>query len=1100
MRLASLAVEDFRAIRQLSIAFGQGVNVLHGPNDLGKSTLAEAVRAALLVPPSSSEADSYQSWYSGNSPRVELALVDDDERWWKVVKRFGSGGSSAAELFHSKDGKSWTLDCRARQVEETLRSKVLPWGIPVPGGRGGTRGMPDSFLVNVLLGQQGGVDQVLTRSLAEDPAESGKLRLGKALAALAQDPLFKTVLARAQSEFDQRFTETGRARRGQTSPFTQATTKVRDIQAALTECRRKLDESQSIEAEIATLHQQLDQAQREVDESGADVAEQRARFQRGVERGQAEERLKQAGDALAAIDAEVSRLAQISLDLDQAKDRVTSAEEALRAATQAAASRDEAHRAAGEAVRAAASQDAQREQVMRRAQIEKERAELEVRVAAATALQREVALAIDARPLAREARQAQVASATTLDKVKAEQEEAIAEEQRQASEVEVARALSAFVRWRAAVAAAEDGAKTRADAKREHELATTKEAEAVTKEGELAAATSALARREQQLPSTAALQALLTLERELERAEAALGGGLSVNLVPQRPLDIATRVDERRAAKARATSAAVAFEAERRLRLSIEGVAEIDISAGSPDARRAAESLRERWRGEAAPVLKRAALDRLEQVTAAMRALEVERAQIAESRRGIDQLRTDARNLREQATIREQSVASAALGKEEIDARRAALQEHDPEQLEVHWQAMNRPAERALAEVHEALQKRHGVQLAKVAQCGETVKQEAKRVQEASTRAQDAEAAHALASEKLPCDLDELAEKAEDDAAALEQGIAALDAQLQAVATDADQALVKARSTLEVATVELNVARSAETAARTASSEAARSRDLLEGQTEQLKQQVARLDRDLAVVAVHECEAALAAIPLESVASQAMLDDAELRAARAAQGHGEVRSRLLTCDGALLHVGGAAVKEELQRLEEAQAVAVSQERGLEVDADAWKLLRDTLREVENAEGAHLGRALAQPVTARFEELTAGRYGGLRLDPTLRAEGLAAHGGSAPERDVLASLSVGTRNQLATLVRLTIADQLKTAIVLDDHLVNADLSRLAWFHDLLRRIAVNAQIVVITCRPTDYLDGPAGPSACQHANAAYSIDLGRELRRHDARTP
>jgi len=105
MRLASLAVDDFRAIRQLSIRFGQGVNVLHGPNDLGKSTLAEAVRAALLVPPSSSEADSYQSWYSGNSPRVELALVDDDERWWKVVKRFGSGGSSAAELFHSKDGK-----------------------------------------------------------------------------------------------------------------------------------------------------------------------------------------------------------------------------------------------------------------------------------------------------------------------------------------------------------------------------------------------------------------------------------------------------------------------------------------------------------------------------------------------------------------------------------------------------------------------------------------------------------------------------------------------------------------------------------------------------------------------------------------------------------------------------------------------------------------------------------------------------------------------------------------------------------------------------------------------------------------------------------
>jgi hypothetical protein len=84
--------------------------------------------------------------------------------------------------------------------------------------------------------------------------------------------------------------------------------------------------------------------------------------------------------------------------------------------------------------------------------------------------------------------------------------------------------------------------------------------------------------------------------------------------------------------------------------------------------------------------------------------------------------------------------------------------------------------------------------------------------------------------------------------------------------------------------------------------------------------------------------------------------------------------------------------------------------------------------------------------------------------------------------------------------LTIADQLKTAIVLDDHLVNSDLPRLAWFHDLLRRIAVNAQILVITCRPMDYLDGSVSPSVDQRANAVHSIDLERELRRHDARAP
>jgi hypothetical protein len=78
------------------------------------------------------------------------------------------------------------------------------------------------------------------------------------------------------------------------------------------------------------------------------------------------------------------------------------------------------------------------------------------------------------------------------------------------------------------------------------------------------------------------------------------------------------------------------------------------------------------------------------------------------------------------------------------------------------------------------------------------------------------------------------------------------------------------------------------------------------------------------------------------------------------------------------------------------------------------------------------------------------------------------GVGAPAADVLGALSVGTRNQLATIIRLTIADQLKAAIVLDDHLVNSDPARLVWFREALRKTALNAQVIVLTCRPEDYL--------------------------------
>jgi uncharacterized protein YhaN len=198
-------------------------------------------------------------------------------------------------------------------------------------------------------------------------------------------------------------------------------------------------------------------------------------------------------------------------------------------------------------------------------------------------------------------------------------------------------------------------------------------------------------------------------------------------------------------------------------------------------------------------------------------------------------------------------------------------------------------------------------------------------------------------------------------------------------------------------------------------------------------------------------------------------------------------------------VGGAALREEVQRLGEARTAAQARERELEVDADAWKLLRDTLRAAENEEGTHLGRALAGPVTQRFEELTEGRYSGVSLDAALRAEGLSATASNAGGGEVLEALSVGTRAQLAVLLRLSIADQMRTTVVLDDHLVHTDAIRLDWFQDALRKIAVNIQVIVITCRSQDYLSGAGLPTDGQAtvdlaAGTIRAVDMARTVDR------
>src|SRR5262249_3830917 len=75
---------------------------------------------------------------------------------------------------------------------------------------------------------------------------------------------------------------------------------------------------------------------------------------------------------------------------------------------------------------------------------------------------------------------------------------------------------------------------------------------------------------------------------------------------------------------------------------------------------------------------------------------------------------------------------------------------------------------------------------------------------------------------------------------------------------------------------------------------------------------------------------------------------------------------------------------------------------------------------------------------------------------------------------LNALSVGTREQLATLLRLVIAGHLKTALVLDDQLAHSDTERLPSFRERLCASTRehDPQVIVFTCPPDDYLSGGA----------------------------
>ena len=180
----------------------------------------------------------------------------------------------------------------------------------------------------------------------------------------------------------------------------------------------------------------------------------------------------------------------------------------------------------------------------------------------------------------------------------------------------------------------------------------------------------------------------------------------------------------------------------------------------------------------------------------------------------------------------------------------------------------------------------------------------------------------------------------------------------------------------------------------------------------------------------------------------------------------DANSRKINLEGRLEATGGAVLDERISAQDEKVTRARQDHQGLEEEYYGYRELLETLTRLDDKRTAHLGRLLARPVVHKFTELAGARYDGFELDASLKAQGVVAAGGLKN----VGSLSVGTREQLASLVRLALAEHIGTAILLDDQLVHSDEARLNWFRGEVRRVAdAGVQVIVFTCRPSDYLE-------------------------------
>jgi hypothetical protein len=451
------------------------------------------------------------------------------------------------------------------------------------------------------------------------------------------------------------------------------------------------------------------------------------------------------------------------------------------------------------------------------------------------------------------------------------------------------------------------------------------------------------------LPEAGTIKALQELHVKLERAEAALGGGLSATIsLKKSGVEVEVRVD---GGEARRAGADLTVDASRAIELSIEDVAEVRVVAGDAENRRRAEALRQRWNAEAQPVLTLAGLD-------SVAALAEARAQADGTLRQAEQLDKDARHDLEKASALESRSAEVPRHEVRVRELEAALEGRDRQALATIVKTVgpgwDSQTEKAAKDLDRAESKARAVRDAasgELAGLGGQITQITTSLAAAREESERARAA-------LEGDPETLLGTVVADIAALDLEAGGINAELLALQGAGSSAVSAAKSRMDAAEQALSTAVDATKAADAAATERRSKRDQARGELEAQKKHAESLPLRQAEEDVRVQQATLAALgapdsPTTEVDVQAVEKAVSTLEAELTEKKGELHQ----VEGELLRVGGKVARDRQAPLQAALDGAADRQRALELDAEGWKLLRDTLKDCEASGAQHLGRAL-----------------------------------------------------------------------------------------------------------------------------------------------
>ena len=127
MKLTSVRLHPFAGIRERTYDFNNGLNVILGPNEAGKSTVFQAILNGLLTTTSltaaklESEMGRYFPATGGDVIRVDIALQNHEDKPIRIQKTWKKGNRQGSASLHLPDGTELTdEDDVQRRIESLL--------------------------------------------------------------------------------------------------------------------------------------------------------------------------------------------------------------------------------------------------------------------------------------------------------------------------------------------------------------------------------------------------------------------------------------------------------------------------------------------------------------------------------------------------------------------------------------------------------------------------------------------------------------------------------------------------------------------------------------------------------------------------------------------------------------------------------------------------------------------------------------------------------------------------------------------------------------------------------------------------------------------